>query len=193
MRRGVVWLLWLGTAFAPAIAPGAALACACCADPGARFEQEVARGNWEVEEIARLAPTSPARLYLTACGMECVVGIDEPRPSYPVAFEVTGRAMTFELGEGDGTLTFPWPGDYTWFGADTALSGEGVTRLYTELRFRGSVTGTGDFAGDGPAEAELVLSGRGNRCITARSFEGWSLTVYDDKAQYRLFGTLDAN
>lgn len=176
---------------APALLPGAALACACCADPGTRFEQDVARGNWEVEEIARLEPTSPARLYLTACGMECVVGIKDPKPAYPVTFEVTENGMTFALGDGDGELTFPWPEDYTWFGADTALTGEGEVSLYTELRFRGSVAGTGNFAVEGATEAELVLSGQGNRCITARSFDGWSLTVYDETAQYRLFGTLD--
>ncbi|WP_422028726.1 hypothetical protein [Roseovarius sp.] len=177
----------------PALLPGAAFACACCADPGTRFEQDVVRGNWEVKEISRLAPTSPARLYLTACGMECVKGVENPQPTYPVTFEASENGMVFELGEGDGTLTFPWPDAYTWFGADTALTGEGQTALYTELRFRGSVAGTGDFANGGATEAELVLSGQGNRCITARSFDAWSLTVYDDTTQYRLFGTLDGD
>ena len=189
MLRRMVSLVTL----VPALLPGAAFACACCADPGTRFEQDVARGNWEVKEISRLAPTSPARLYLTACGMECVEGIEDPRPTYPVAFDVSDNGIAFSFGEGDGTLIFPWPADYRWFGADTALSGEGETALYTELRFRGSVAGTGDFANEGPTEAELVLSGQGNRCITARSFDGWSLTVYDETTQYRLFGTLDGN
>lgn len=178
-------------ALAPAILPGAAFACACCADPGTRFEQDVTRGNWEVGEISRLEPTSPARLYLTACGMECVVGIEDPQPTYPVAFDVSENGVTFTLGQGDGALTFPWPDAYTWFGADTALTGEGETSLYTELRFRGTVAGTGRFANEGPTEAELVLSGQGNRCITAQSFDAWSLTVYDETTQYRLFGTLD--
>lgn len=176
-----------------ALLPGAAFACACCADPGTRFEQNVVRGNWEVEEISRLTPTSPARLYLTACGMECVEGLADPRPTYAVEFDVSDTAMTFTLGEGGGTLTFPWPDDYTWFGADTALSGSGDADVYTELRFRGAVTGTGDFFIESQADAELVLSGQGNRCISARSFDGWTLSISDETAQYRLFGTLAAN
>lgn len=175
------------------VLPGAALACACCADPGTRFKDVAELGDWEVAEIARLSPTSPARLYLSACGMDCVGGIADPQTAYDVTMDATESGLTLTLSDRRGPrgeLTFAWPDSYTWFGVDTALGGRGDTELYTEMRFRGAVSGTGDFALQSPQQAELVLSGSGNMCITARSFDGWMLSVSDEAAQYRLFGTL---
>ena len=172
--------------------PGAALACACCADPGTRFQDEVELGEWELSEIARLAATGPAQplsigLRVGVCGRH-----RKPQSSYEVSVTATNDGVTFSLGSGTGpggALVFGWPESYTWFGADTTLAAQGDTQIYTELRFRGTVTATGDFAQDGPLEAELVLSGFGNMCITTRSFSGWMLSVSDEAAQYRLFGT----
>ena len=192
MQRPVLAL----AALIAGLLPGAALACACCADPGTRFEQVAERGDWEVTQIARLVPSGPARLYLGACGLGCVDGIANPQPRYDVAMAVSDNGIVFTLsgaGAERGTLTFPWPESYVWFGADIALSGlsgERAAALYTEMRLRGPVAGTGDFAQDGPAEAELVLSGFGNMCILARTFEGWSLTVTGAGGDYRLFGRL---
>lgn len=174
-----------------ALLPQAALACACCTDPGERFEHDVAMGEWEAAEIAQVTPTSPARLYLSACGFDCVHGIAGPQAEYDVGFEVDANGVTLALGDGRGprgTLVFPWPESYTWFGTDTGLTGKGGD-IYTELRFRGAVAGTGDFAQERAQEAELVLSGFGNRCITVRSFEGWILSVSGADTEYRLFGT----
>jgi len=179
--------------FLPGFVPRAALACACCADPGTRFQEVSELGAWEISEIAALAPTSPARLYQSACGLDCVGGITDPQTAYDVAMEVTETGLAFVLSDGRGprgALTFPWPETYTWFAVDTALDGKGDPQVYTELRFRGALAATGDFAQDGPVAAELVLSGFGNVCITRQSFDGWMLSVSDDSAQFRLFGTL---
>lgn len=147
-------------------------------------------GDWEASEIAQVTPTGPARLYLSACGLDCVHGIANPQSDYEVAFEVDENGLKLALGAtGErGTIVFPWPESYTWFGTDTDLAAEGGD-IYTELRFRSAVAGSGDFAQEMAQEAELVLSGFGNSCITLRSFQGWILSVSGAEAEYRLFGT----
>lgn len=177
--------------------PGVAPAGPCDSAPGARFRQVAALGEWERGQIARLTPEGPARLYLGACGMGCVEGIAHPRAEWDVAIwdvaiESGGNGIVFMLSGGGserGTLTFPWPESYEWFGADTSLGG-GRAALHTEMRFEGAIAGRGDFAHDGPLPAELVLTGAGSACITARGFTGWTLSVEGAGASYRLFGRL---
>jgi len=190
MQRRMVFLL----AAAAALLPVATMAQpACVAPSGTRFEQVAGLGEWERSRIAALAPDGPARLYLTACGFDCVKGISDPRRAYDATMEVDEGAVTFVLsadGTVRGRLAFAWPDAYTWFGADIRPGDGSGDDLYTELRLSGALTGQGDFAHDGPARAELVLSGFGNMCITARSFSGWSLTVSGPGAEYRLYGGL---
>lgn len=174
------------------IAPGAALSAACDAEPGARFAQSAALGDWEVGQIARLTPEGPAWLYLSACGFDCVAGIATPRRAWEAAMTTDAQGITLTLSQGGqarGQLRFAWQQSYEWFGADTALTGTGAGALYTEMRFAGTLTGSGDFAA-GPFPAELVLSGAGNACIVARGFSGFSLSVEGPGARYRLFGRL---
>ncbi len=171
--------------------PSAALACACCADPGTRFEDRVELSDWVISEIQAVTATGAARMYQTACGMDCVAGINDPRESYPVQFAADEDALELRF-DGAGSLRLGWPETYTWFGADADLSDSaGPTWLYTELRLRGSVSGTGDFAETAAVPAELVLSGTGNLCVGAASFQNWTLSVAGEGVSYRLFGTLD--
>lgn len=166
---------------------------ACAPAPGTRFVQVAEMGAWERSRIASLSAVGPARLYLGGCGMDCVEGITQPRPAYDAAIKASDAALTLVLsadGAERGTLTFAWPDSHTWFGADTDLGDDLAEGFYTELRMAATVTGSGDFTHDGPARAELVLSGFGDMCITRRSFSGWSLTVTDEGAHYRLFGGL---
>jgi hypothetical protein len=178
---------------AAALWPAAALACACCADPGARFAQVAKLGAWERDQIAALSAQGPAQLYLDDCGEACVDGIADPRPRYDVemATGATGVTLTLDGGAAGarGEIVLPWPDRYTWFGTDTDPAAEtDAPDVYVELRLKGRVRGTGAFAADGAKRAELVLSGFGNMCITTRSFDGWMLTVRDEGADYRLFG-----
>ena len=106
---------------------------------------------------------------------------------------VDATALNFRFGEA-GTVRFEWPEDYTWFGVDTDLSdSDRSAKLYTEMRLRGTVTGTDAFAMEAPAPAELVLSGTGNICVGAASFQNWTLSVAGEGASYRLFGSLTRN
>ena len=165
----------------------------CRPDPGTRFGQSAELGEWERSRIAALAPRGQARLFLAECGFDCVEGVADPRAAYDATMEVSETAITFVLsanGTERGQIAFDWPETYTWFGTDTAPGEDSGADLYTEMRFSGAVTGRGDFAHEAPARAELVLSGFGNMCITKRSFSGWMLTVFDEGADYRLFGGL---
>lgn len=175
--------------------PGAALARACTADRGERLQHQVALKAWEIEELARLTPSTPARLFLTDCGMDCVRGIDDPQEDYEVRITVSQERVTFALsdagGRARGGLVFAMPETYTYFAADTDPAGAAThRRLYNELRLTGTVGGSGDFAAAGPAAAELVFSGFGGGCVLARAFQTWTLSVSGDGAAFRLFGGL---
>ncbi len=183
----------MALAMTVALVPAAAQARPCDAAPGARFEHEIALGEWERHEIGRVAPAGPARLYLTRCGMDCVRGIRAPQPAYDAAFEVNETGIRVILSSGGaerGTLRMAWPERYVWFGADPELSLRRRATLYNELRLFGEVIGSGDFATPAPVEAELVLSGKGDMCVLARNFDGWTLSVAGETAAWRLFGRL---
>ena len=168
--------------------PGAALACACCAERGERFEYEVALGDYERGELARVRADGPAILYQTSCGLECVRGIARPKDSYDVTLSVSKDAVVFTM-PGHGDLRFDLPASFAYFGTDTNPTGDaGNVPFYTELRFLGAVTGSGDFEGSAPAE--LVISGAGNICIGAGGFDHWRLRVAGEGVDYRLFGAL---
>jgi len=177
-----------------ALSPGLVRAqAACVAKPGERFDQVSELGAWERSRIGALAPEGPARLFLGECGLGCVAGIDHPRASYDAAFEAGAEALTVVLSAGGrerGRLVFDWPEAYEWFGADTEPGNVSGGDLYTEMRLRGTVSGSGDLGRARAVPAELVLSGFGNRCVTARSFSGWSLSVAGEGVRYRLFGGL---
>ena len=172
--------------------PGAALACACCADKGSRFEHQVELGEWELSELA-LLKTDTANLYLSACGLECVAGIDNPRWRYGANMSISESSVQIDLsdeaGQARGSISFEMPETYNYFAVDPNPGATlGNPELYTELRLRGTVSGSGDFGGHSGVEAELVFSGYGNQCVSAGTFDGWSLTVSGAATQYRLFG-----
>ena len=172
--------------------PTAALACACCADAGARFQDQVELGEWEISEISRLAPVGPAQLYQSACGLDCVGGIENPQTTYDVDIKVTENGMAFTLGGATGRGA-------AWYSPGrTIIRGSGPIPIWTgkaaHSLYRTAVSRHRGrdrrFRPGWSIAAELVLSGFGNMCITAQSFSGWTLSVADETAQYRLFGQI---
>lgn len=183
MIRLVAFLLML---------PGAALACACCAERGERQDYTVKLGEWEREELGRLRATSPARLYTTACGMECVKGVRGAQTAYEVMLGMSGTRVEFDLVDA-GRLVFEMPQTYSRFAVDTdPMAAETKVTLYTELRLKGRVSGTGDFADVQSARGELVFSGPGNACFNVDSLQAWGLSVEDEGVAFRLFGAVKA-
>ncbi len=174
-----------------------AAACACCAERGERFEQRFEMPQYLLEEFGALTVSSAAQVFITACGEECVKGVDVSEvEASRLELSQRGRwlALTFfeERGAQKGVLTFKLPEDYEVFGVDLApLSQANSVALYKEMRFRGKLMGNGafDFPA-GPQTAELVLSGYGNMCHSLADMEIWNLTVTSEKTDFRLFGGL---
>ena len=180
-------MIWRGAAFALLI-PGHALACACCADPGERFEYQVSFGEYERGELASLQADGPAFVFQTACGTDCIQGIDALQDEYDVSINVEESDLVFGI-EGHGELTFEMPDTFTYYGVDLSPTEDAQpTVLYTEMRFRSRVITSGDFSSG--RSAELVISGEGNICISAQAMEHWRLSVSGDGVNYRLFGEL---
>lgn len=172
--------------------PVQALACACCAERGTRETHLLSLEAFEQSEFARLQADSEAWVFQTACGLECVKGIETPQDSYDVTLGFSPGQVVFDMGT-HGALVFEMPGTYLRSDVDTSPSATAsAPAVYTELRMVGVVTGSQDFAGVGPNQAVLVLSGFGNMCLSADSLRHWSLEVRDEEIAFQLFGALQA-
>ncbi len=173
------------------LAPGSAVACACCADPGER--STITHAIQHAGDLhAAMARASKAHLFTTACGMDCIEGIANPDDLYQVT--ATGKAAELTLAlvgpQGAGTLHLSLPGTFTSFKVDLEPEITPLTTLYVERRFAVGVTGTGAFATEWPLVGELVLSGFGNHCEDASESTHWSLDIDQVNARFRLFGNL---
>ena len=65
-----------------AVAPGEALACACCTNPGQRYVDVETLDSGRLEEIERVRFGTEARLYVGAGGVETIKGIQNPAERY---------------------------------------------------------------------------------------------------------------
>lgn len=172
------------------------LACACCADHGQREKYTIERDHYMLSDIEWLTEYGPASFVTGPCGVECVEGITNPLFDYDVTLKVTGTQLHLILrdkaGAERGKLTFQIPpkGEYFALDTDPAMD-RGEPILFTEFRFKGTLTGEGDFAMyDSTVPAELILAGRANNCPDAGSLETWSIEVQALKVWFRLVGRL---
>ena len=169
----------------------AAYACACCAEPGARFFYELEMVPGDIEELARLRQAGPARLYMDACGDECVQGISEISERYAADFSITNGVLRITVAEPVGTIRMVLPDHFTQLGVDTDPLGPGYQRiLYNEFTYQGQVSADGIFAGADQAKAELVLAGNANMCWSVGNYSHWILQVRDAGVDFQLFGGL---
>lgn len=175
--------------------PGAALACACCAEKGERFDYQIEMQEWELRELASRDVAQPAYLFVTACDLDCAKGIAGPQYKYGVEIAYAEAGVEFDLsdetGTHRGTIGLDWPTHYTYFGVDTdPMAAPPDPMLYLEMRLDGEAYGTGDFEQKTPLKAELIFSGRGNMCFSAGALTHWVLSITGDGVEYRLFGAL---
>jgi len=144
-------------------------------------------------ELARLAGDGSARLYVTACDLDCVSGIAEPDYELPLQIGFGDGEVRLTLKDGRGEMRLPVPPQATHFAADSAPLAEAMpVALYSETRLGGVIAATGIFADAEGAEARLVLAGRGNQCWAAGGISHWLLDVAGPRAGFRLFGRLAA-
>jgi len=184
------------------IRPAQAYWCACCAEPGQWYEESGAVHDFEFEIINQLKTYRTARLYQPASFPEALKGItdlsgDSWMEDYTVSVSQTGRRWTLSFKRKDGkngSLVFTLPKTAVRFGVDLGANVRKEARdpvsIYKELRFKGSVWGTGIFK-EGNAHRTrylLVLQGNGNACMQETDFKTWTLEVSGPQASYRFYG-----
>lgn len=178
-------------------AANAALACACCTNPGQRHVRTVLLDADKRDEFAQLRFADTAQLFTGEAEPEDVKGITTPSSNYELnaAWEGDRLVFAFRDREGrSGTLALPGPRTITLFEVDPRDdpgSGLGPV-LYKEWTLTSPAAGSGVFsAGLGPGqELSLILHGRGYNCTTIDQFKHWSLVMRGPKANYTLFGEL---
>lgn len=181
----------VGLVAAMGLAPAPVDACACCSDPGERTEWTTDMDGFDRSFLAELRPTGPVRVYMTACGEECVGGIEGVEDEYQakVAFDEAGFSIA--LDDGSGTVSMPYPATFTWFAVDPGPALDAFGQLYSELRHDGTIAATGRFRAADGAPARLVIAGTSNACYSAGQYGRWSLDVHHGAVDFRLFGDLE--
>ncbi|MBY6162722.1 hypothetical protein KUV73_17680 [Mameliella alba] len=172
-----------------------AWSCACCTDPGVRLTSSGPISAYEAGELAMLQPAARAGLYMSACGADCVQGVQDPASAYGVVFTLGEAFWTLDLKaegtEATGTLRLTLPSSMDRRAVDPRPDPDGVMPvLLHEWRLVLPVAATGAFAAADGATGELILSGEGNHCVMADSFTHWSLSVTAPEVSFRLFGRL---
>jgi hypothetical protein len=180
------------------LSPIAALACACCSNPGPYHSGAVDLDDYPLSELKRLRFARTAVLFATEAGIEeDSLGIDRPKPNYVLQAAFIGNVwrLTFRSGANTGILELPLPNKMWSHSADIhdgKLSPGGGPLLYKEWRLEGEIKGSGIFKNGmtAPAKYVLVLQGRGNGCDNAEDFGNWRLQVRGEKADYAFYGKL---
>lgn len=176
--------------------------CACCAEWGKWSETTSKIADFEIEELNRLKFSQTAKLYSTAAFPEGILGLSLKEADLSEDFKMTlSRSgnrwtLTFKSNGETGALILTLPAQATRFQTDPMdgkEAGAGGPWLYKEFRLRGQARGTGFFA-DGITPAtkfRLIFHGRGNRCLAAEDFNGWSLNLSGPRARYTFYGSFE--
>jgi len=193
----LVLLAASGAAVLALAAANAALACACCANPGQRHVRTAPLDADKRDELGQLRFAATAELFTGEADPEDVKGITTPSRRYRLNAAWEDDRLVFALRNQQarsGTLSFRRPSTIFLFEVDPrddpGSSLEPV--LYKEWKLTGRAAGSGVFsAGLGPGqELSLILHGRGNSCTSIDQFKHWSLVMQGPKANYTLFGDL---
>ena len=190
LRRSGIAIGFVAGAF-----PAAALACACCADPGQRMQYDTNVDGYVAEVFNQIDFGPQAAVHLTPCGVECVQGVENPPDAYDLKLDRQAATLTFDLqaidGVGNGSISLMRPSVIEVFATDMAPTANARnTQLYKEWRITVPVTGDGAFSALSQGEnlAELVLQGTGNSCDHPGDFTHWIMTITGQGVDFRLFG-----
>lgn len=182
-------------------ATGKAEACACCAEPGTWFQRSVKNdsgiANITGELLDKLGDS--ATLYSNAAGFGRGI-LPEPQSETFKLRRMIPRSLQTWLNFTDergnsGRLSFNSRdlNSPTLFAVDLRERSEtnSMVFLYKELRFEGTVSGSGIF-GKGLASGaryRLIFQGRGNMCHDASDFKTWILQVNGANADFSFYGS----
>ena len=176
---------------------GDASACACCTEPGQRFEKSGAIESYERGELAQVKFAPTARLFIRNDFPDSISGIRSPSDQdYQVAVTSKGPDLVFAFRDTaglTGSIVFTLPKTFTRFEVDprdpsTAQGGNGPT-LYKEWRLQGLAKLDGNMADKGKwAHVRLILQGTGNSCTSAYDFSSWTIEVTGKNIGFRFLG-----
>ncbi|MEW6208423.1 MAG: hypothetical protein AB1631_08645 [Acidobacteriota bacterium] len=181
--------------------PTRAHLCACCAEWGEWSETTSKIADFEAEELNRLKFSQTAKLHSTAAFPEDILGLSLKEADMSEDFRMnlsrSGNrwTLTFKSSGGQtGALILTLPAQATRFQTDPMdgkEAGAGGPWLYKEFRLRGQARGTGFFAGvvTPTTKFRLIFHGRGNRCLAAEDFKGWSLNLSGPRARCTFYGS----
>jgi hypothetical protein len=183
----------LGRAIAAAIVlsssiSGEALACACCSEPGQRFDRSEVPDAYIRGELALLKFGNTAKGSREGTPVAQVYRLKASRIKREVALTLTDA-----MG-GTGRIVIPLPKmmsrqEYD-AGKGDAKSAGGGPDITKEWRFEGPAKLSGIVARGGThGSATLILRGHGNSCAAAPDFTHWTLAVAGRASKLEMVGT----
>ncbi|MFM9862414.1 MAG: hypothetical protein ACKVRO_02305 [Micropepsaceae bacterium] len=176
----------------------AAHACACCTEPGQRFEYAGPIDTYLRAEMAQIRFAPTAILFSDAGFPDSVKGIRNPAGDpYRVRASI-GNVVSFEFTDPSGRigrLQFPRPNVMSRFEVDPRAAAGPVPPngpdLYKEWRLQRGAQFVGPMAAGGPTVfATLILHGDGNSCSAAPNFKRWTLSVKGRGVAFTFLGGL---
>lgn len=180
-----------------AMQPIQALACACCAEPGSRFQHKDKLSDYDYEQTARLRSDGIVEIHTTDCGDDCILGIGKFDDWHQSSFSLgrDGFALVVN-GSGHETpdLVFSAtaPTHYEWLATDPMPGDRGLQPggLYSEATIPLKLRGSGPGWTGGPQElpARLILIGQSTACMELGSSTHWMLDAESENISFRLFG-----
>jgi hypothetical protein len=185
---------------------GNIFACACCAEPGTRFNFTGKTDQFTRDLVKEISLAEKADIYMTEAGFDMVDGLEPIRKEdeattgmidFFSTASFSGKVWQITLKTPKGlsaTYSLPVPLRYSEFKVDIHDEEDRPNGpwLYKELRFEGLVTATG-FAKAGAirnTKYSLVFQGRGNGCNNPDDYSHWRLDIDGPKADYAFFGKL---
>lgn len=179
-----------------AVAPGRALACACCTDPGQRLVGSDAIDAYARGVLDQLSFGSEARLFTGNASPGDIKPVTATSDRFTLAVTRDGAAWTFTFKDAAGAesvLSFSAPAKVSKFEVDPRETAEpppnGPT-LYKEWRITAKATGRGIFKAAGDPLATLIIHGRGNSCTDVSQFTAWTIVLQSGAETATFFGAL---
>ena len=180
---------------AAALPPNDVLACACCSDPGDRFERTEPLADYTREVLLAVRFDPAAQLYADAGFPETVKGVIAPNAgAYRVAWSVADNRLLLSAtdpAKAVGTISIALPRRISTLAFDPQNASERPNGpiLMRIWRLDGDAELTGIFAAKQKrAKAQLILQGSGNRCATNTDFKSWTLELKARDVAFKLLG-----
>jgi hypothetical protein len=198
-KKAVRVIVW--TTLFSASTSGAALACACCSEPGQTNQSTENMGSYNGGELKRLRFAGTAQLISAVDFPKNVKGVSAPSiKDYRLTAPDIERAIVLNLTDpagGTGQITFPLPKKFSTYQNDPGAGGSknppkspgGGPLLYKTWTLEGPVSLSGIFAqGAMRGTAKLLIDGQGNSCTSAENMNGWKLEVSGRRVAFGFLG-----